>query len=80
MTGSALLATAVLALLAGGAVLARRRLSRLPGPRDLEIADRAPLSRETGIALVRARGDLLLVGWGREGVRLVARVGRSRSP
>ena len=80
MTGSALLAMAVLALLAGGSLLARRRLSRLPAARALEIADRTHLSREAGVALVRARGEFLLVGWGREGVRLVARLGRERTP
>jgi hypothetical protein len=80
VTGSALLATAVLALLAGAGLLARRRLSRLPAARDLEITDRTHLSRETGIALVRARGDLVLVGWGRDGVRLVARIGTERTP
>lgn len=80
MTGSALLATAVLALLAGGALLLRRRVSRLPSERALEIADRTHLSREAGIALVRAREELLIVGWGRDGVRLVARLGRERIP
>jgi hypothetical protein len=80
VTGSALLASTVLALLLGAALLARRRLSRLPAARDLEITDRTQLSRETGVALVRARGDLVLVGWGRDGVRLVARIGRERTP
>ena len=80
MTGSALLASAVLALLAGGAVLARRRLSRPPEPGGLEITDRIHLSRDTGIALVRARGELVLLGWGRDGVRLVARLDREGTP
>jgi hypothetical protein len=80
VTGSALLASAVLALLAGGAVLARRRLSRPPAPGGLEIADRIHLSRETGVALVRARGELVLLGWGRDGVRLVARLDREGTP
>jgi flagellar biogenesis protein FliO len=80
VTGSALLATTVLALLAGGSLLLRRRLSRLPSMRALEIADRTHLSREAGIALVRARGEILLVGWGRDGVRLVARLGREGTP
>ncbi len=80
MTGPALLASAVLALLFAGALLARRRLSRLPAPRDLEVTGRTHLSREAGVALVRARGEVVLVGWGRDGVRLVARVGKAGSP
>lgn len=80
MTGPALLASAVLALLFAGALAARRRLSRVPGPRDLEITDRTHLSREAGVALVRARGEVVLVGWGRDGVRLVARVGKEGTP
>ncbi len=80
MTGSALLASVVLALLAGGSLILRRRLPRLPAASALEIADRTHLSREAGIALVRARGELLVVGWGRDGVRLVARLGRERTP
>ena len=80
MTASALLATTVLFLLAAAAIVARRRLARTPAPPDLEVTDRTPLSREAGLALVRARGDLVLVGWGRDGVRLVARLGRERLP
>jgi hypothetical protein len=80
VTASAVAAAAVVALLASVAVLARRRLSRHRAPQDLEIADRAALARDTGVALVRARGELLLVGWGRDGVRLVARIGRESAP
>jgi hypothetical protein len=80
VTASAVAAAAVVALLAAGAVLARRRLARRPSPRDLEIEDRALLARDAGVALVRARGEVLVVGWGRDGVRLVARVRAERSP
>ena len=80
MTASAVAAAAVVALLALGAVLARRHLSRHPAARALEIADRALLARDAGVALVRARGEILLVGWGRDGVRLVARLGSERTP
>lgn len=80
MTSSALLATALLALLAAAAILARRRLGRASTPPCLEVTDRVPLSREAGVALVRARGDVVLVGWGRDGVRLVARIGREPPP
>ena len=80
MTASAIVATTVLVLLAAAAILARRRLGRSPSPPGVEIADRAALSRDAGLALVRARGEDLLVGWGRDGVRLVARLGRERAP
>jgi len=80
VTASAVAAAAVVALLALVAVLARRRLSRHPAARALEIADRALLARDAGVALVRARGEILLVGWGRDGVRLVARLGSERTP
>lgn len=80
MTASAVAAAAVVILLALGAVLARRRFSRHPAARALEVADRALLARDAGVALVRARGELLVVGWGRDGVRLVARIGRERTP
>jgi flagellar biogenesis protein FliO len=80
VTPSAVAAAAIVVLLALGAVLVRRRLSRQPASRALEIADRALLARDAGVALVRARGELLVVGWGRDGVRLVAHIGRERTP
>jgi hypothetical protein len=80
VTGSAVAAAAVVALLAAGAVLARRRFGRRPSPRDLVIEDQAMLARDAGVALVRARGEVLVVGWGRDGVRLVARVRTERTP
>jgi hypothetical protein len=80
VTASALAAAAVVALLAAGAVLARRRLVGRTSPRDLEIEDRALLGRDAGVALVRARGEVLLVGWGRDGVRLVTHIGAERTP
>jgi hypothetical protein len=46
------------------------------GPeRPLRVEDRESLGRDSGVALVRAGTDRLLVGWGRDGVRLVARLG-----
>jgi hypothetical protein len=72
--GSALGAVALVALLAGGAGLARLRLSRRPEVGEAHVVWRDLLSRDSGIALVQARGRLLLVGWGRDGVRLVARI------
>jgi hypothetical protein len=55
---------------------ARRRWSSRPLARDLEVQSRVWLARDTGVALVRARGESLLVGWGRDGVRLLSRLGR----
>jgi hypothetical protein len=48
--------------------------------RDLEVQSRAWLARDTGVALVRARGVSLLVGWGRDGVRVLSRLGREDFP
>ena len=58
------------------AAAARRRWSSRPLVRDLEVQSRVWLARDTGVALVRARGESLLVGWGRDGVRLLSRLGR----
>lgn len=55
---------------------ARRRWWSRPLARDLEVQSRVWLARDTGVALVRARGESLLVGWGRDGVRLLSRLGR----
>jgi hypothetical protein len=74
MIGSALAALALVGLLAAGAGLARLRLARRPVPGEAHVVWRDLLSRDAGVALVRARGRLLLVGFGRDGVRLVARV------
>jgi flagellar biogenesis protein FliO len=62
------------------AAAARRRWSSRPLARDLEVQSRAWLARDTGVALVRVRGESLLVGWGRDGVRLLSRLGREDTP
>jgi hypothetical protein len=80
VTGPALLASGLLALLVAGAALARRRTARPEITDGLVITGRAHLARDAGLASVRARGEILLVGWGRDGVRLVARLGRERAP
>jgi len=66
--------------LLGLAAAARRRWSSRPLARDLEVQSRVWLARDSGVALVRARGESLLVGWGRDGVRLLSRLGREDSP
>jgi flagellar biogenesis protein FliO len=65
----------VLALLAGALALVRRRRAGTGPERPLRVEDRESLGRDSGVALVRAGTDRLLVGWGRDGVRLVARLG-----
>jgi hypothetical protein len=80
MTGAALLASGLLALLVAGAALARRRTAPPGAVEELVITGRAHLARDAGLASVHARGEILLVGWGRDGVRLVARLGRERAP
>ena len=74
MIGSAVAALALVGLLAAGAGLARRRLARRADPGEPHVVWRDLLSRDAGVAVVRAGGRLLLVGFGREGVRLVARI------
>jgi hypothetical protein len=80
VTGPALLACGILALLVLGAALARRRAAPPGAAEELVITGRAHLARDAGLASVRARGEHLLVGWGSDGVRLVARLGRERDP
>jgi flagellar biogenesis protein FliO len=64
-----------LVLLAGALALVRRRRPGTRSERPLRVEDREALGRDSGVALVRAGADRLLVGWGRDGVRLVARLG-----
>jgi hypothetical protein len=78
--GSAMRASALLGLLALAAGAARRRWPARPVARELEVLSRTWLGRDAGVALVRARGESLLVGWGREGVRLLTRLGREDTP
>ena len=77
---SAMGASALLGLLALAAATARGRWRSRPAARDLEVQSRAPLSRDAGVALVRARGESLVVGWGRDGVRLLSRLRREDTP
>ena len=72
MIGSALAALALVGLLAAGAGLARLRPSRRTDPGEAHVVWRGLLSRDAGVAVVRAGGRLLLVGFGRDGVRLLA--------
>lgn len=76
MTGAALLATLLVVGLATGAALLRRGRAGDGATPALRVEARAALSRDAGVALVRAGDSAYLVGWGREGVRLVARLER----
>jgi hypothetical protein len=78
VTTPAILASAVLLLLAAGAAVARRRLARATGGDGPVVSGRVLLSRDAGIAVVRAGSESVLVGWGRDGVRLIARLGSGR--
>jgi hypothetical protein len=63
------------AAIAAAAVLFQRR-SRTPAtPAPLAIVAREPLAGGAGLALVEAGPRRLLVGFGRDGVRLVADLG-----
>jgi flagellar protein FliO/FliZ len=71
--GGAHAARAVLAVAALGAVAAVARARRRPArePR-LAVVSRAPLGRESGIAVVEVDGRRIVVGWASGGVRVLA--------
>lgn len=77
---TAMRAAAVVALLALAAAVVRRHRSPRRSPAALELEGRAWLGRDSGVAVVRARGESLLVGFGRDGVRLLSRLGRDGRP
>ena len=74
MIAAAARALLAIAALAAGLLLARRR-ARAPSPHPVLVLSRAPLGPGLGVALVEADGRRLLVGWGKEGVRLVRDLG-----
>jgi hypothetical protein len=65
----------VLGALAAIALLLRRRRTRPAAPAPVLVVSRAPLGPGLGVALVEAGGRRLLVGWGKDGVRLVRDLG-----
>jgi flagellar protein FliO/FliZ len=67
-------AVLVLAVLAATALLLRRR-ARPAALDPVLVLSRAPLGPGMGVALVEADGRRLLVGWGKDGVRLVRDLG-----
>jgi hypothetical protein len=64
----------VLAALAAAVLLARRRV-RPAAPAPILVVSRAPLGPGLGVAVLEAGGRRLLVGWGKDGVRLVRDLG-----
>ncbi|HET8724259.1 MAG TPA: flagellar biosynthetic protein FliO [Anaeromyxobacteraceae bacterium] len=74
MTVAAVLATLLVAGLAAAAAALRRGRPGGAAPPPVSVESRIALSREAGVALVRAGGSTFLVGWGRDGVRLLARL------
>ena len=73
----ALAARAALVVLALVAVVlvVRRRTRVAAGPDPVAVLSRAPLGPGLGVALLETGGRRLLVGWGKEGVRLVSDLG-----
>lgn len=68
-------AAAVTLALAALLVLARRRGRPAPVAAPVAVIARTPLGPGLGVALVEAGGRRLLVGFGRDGVRLVSDLG-----
>lgn len=64
----------LLAGLAGAVLLLRRRDADAPPPR-LRVLSRAGLARDASVVLVELDGRPLLLGVGRDGVRLLAETG-----
>ncbi len=69
----------VLLALAAGVLLVKRR-ARPAAQGPVLVLTRAPLGPGLGVALVEAGGRRLLVGWGRDGVRLVRDLGEAGGP
>jgi len=68
-------AALALAALAAFALFVRRRARGPASPEPVAVLARAPLGAGLGVALVEAGGRRLLVGWGKDGVRLLRDLG-----
>jgi hypothetical protein len=79
MTDVAVRAALVVAALAVALLVARRRARAISPPAAIAVLGRAALGPGLGLALVEVGGHRLLVGWGKDGVRLVREVG-ARAP
>lgn len=72
--GEALPAAALLAVAGAGSLLLRRRAREGRPAAPLRLEARAPLGRDSGVAVVRLGDDRVLVGYGRDGVRALRRI------
>ncbi len=77
MSPGSVAAAVLLVAVAAAGLLARRRVA---GPAEIAVEARLPLGRDAGVAVVRAGGERLLIGWGGGGIRLLARLGKERAP
>lgn len=68
-------AALVVGALAVLVLLARRRARTPAAPCPIAVLARAPLGAGVGVAIIETEGRRLLVGWGRDGVRLVRDLG-----
>jgi hypothetical protein len=68
-------ATAAALALGGLGWWLRRRGVPTPATALIDVAERRPLSRDAAVALLHVRGRALLVGYGADGVRLLADLG-----
>jgi flagellar biogenesis protein FliO len=71
-------AALVLAAIAAVVLLVRRRARGAAAPVVIGVVGRTQLAPGLGLAIVETSGRRLLVGWGKEGVRLVRDLGGSR--
>jgi flagellar protein FliO/FliZ len=71
---------AVAALVIALAALVVRRRGGVARPAPLVVIAREPLAGAAGLAVVEAGGRRLLLGFGRDGVRLVADLGAAADP
>ncbi len=75
MTALAARAVLVLVGVAAVALLVRRHRRTTASPDPVAVLARAPLGPGLGVALLETGGRRLLVGWGKDGVRLVRDLG-----
>jgi flagellar biogenesis protein FliO len=75
MMAAAARAALVLTVIAAVVLLVRRRARVAAGPSLIGIVARDQLAPGLGLAVVETHGRRLLVGWGKEGVRLVRDLG-----
>ena len=75
MTALAARAALVVVALAALALLVRRRGRAAPAADPVAVLASAPLGPGLGVALLETGGRRLLVGWGKDGVRLVRDLG-----